>query len=122
MAASGSARLQSLRSAVAEAVERSSLRRVAVAVGMSHTGLLAILEGGVPRPSTLRKLEAWYIRQSAGTHEVDAATAASALALLLDGIPKKDLPAVRDEIRGAVREAFRVRRLEPPGWLGKPMP
>jgi hypothetical protein len=54
--------LDTLRWAVEQAVQNSSLRTVARDVGMSPMGLRNFITGMTPYHVTLRKLSAWYLR------------------------------------------------------------
>lgn len=57
---SGPLPVTQLREAAALAAERTSLRRVAKRIGITHRSLAKFLEGANPRPATLRKLTAWF--------------------------------------------------------------
>lgn len=49
-----------VREAVRQRVDSSSLRAVATEIGMSWSGLRSFLQGGSPHPATREKLIAWY--------------------------------------------------------------
>lgn len=84
--------------AVAEQVERTSLRAVARQVGMSASGISKVLAGALPYSKSMRKLEAWHIRHlesGAGVSEVPSpATTAAAIRILSLYLP----PGSRDEL------------------------
>ena len=97
--------LARLRAELNVALERSSLRSVARAVGMSPTGLSKLLAGGQPYRRTLTKLRAWRSPGGAGTSSL---TEEDALEILLQRIPVRRRERVRKEIlsvleRGATR-------------------
>src|SRR4051794_19038170 len=81
--------VDAIRDAARLAVEATSLRSVARAVGMSPMGLRHFLDGRRPYTATARKLGVWYVgwqSQQPGSLPADAARAA--LVLLLDGVPE----------------------------------
>ena len=55
-------RAERLRPIVREAVEKTSLRHVAAEAGVSHTLISNFLDGSLPQPQSLRKLEEWAER------------------------------------------------------------
>jgi hypothetical protein len=117
MAAPESVRVPAIRAAVAAAIERRTLRGVAAEIGMSHTGLMAFVGGGEPRPGTVRKLQAWYVKHAAELGPVDEDAIHAALALLLDGIPERDVPPARERVLAAIRESFSRSGAPRPAWL-----
>ncbi|HEX2205603.1 MAG TPA: helix-turn-helix domain-containing protein [Longimicrobium sp.] len=78
--------LGTLREALERAKERTSLRQVAAAVGLTPRGLSQFLRGSAPRASTLGKLHVWYLRHGAEVYALAVEMAAAALAFLLQGI------------------------------------
>lgn len=80
--------VETIRYAAARAVERTSLRKVADGMDMAASWLDGFISGGgaVPRAQTLKKLREWYLREAASLAEVDEATAAASLALLVEGL------------------------------------
>ena len=60
-------------------VDETSLREVAAAVGMSHSGLFSFLQGGDPYSRNRQRLIEWYVRSRQTTtvrlEDVDAAVA-----------------------------------------------
>ena len=117
MAAPEPTRVPAIRAAVAAAIERRTLRGVATEIGMSHTGLMAFVDGGEPRPGTVRKLQAWYVKHAAELGPVDEDAIQAALAMLLDGIPQSEVPAARERVLAAVREIFSRSGAQLPAWL-----
>jgi AcrR family transcriptional regulator len=109
--------VEAIREAARLAVEETSLRAVARAVGMSPMGLRHFLDGRAPYSATLRKLNVWYVLHQAERHGFSASAAMGAIALLLDGIPEplRDLAMAR-----VLRELWEVHvqaGSTPPGWL-----
>ena len=58
-----------IRTEVRERIERTSLRAVARDIGITASGLLKFAAGSQPYRKTIRKLEAWYLRQPGRTPE-----------------------------------------------------
>jgi hypothetical protein len=106
-----------LRKAIARAVEASSTRAVADAVGISHSGIRKFVAGSDPHAGTVRKLSAWYVRHAAGTGPVDATTAGAAIALLVSGLPEGEAEAVQAGLLDLLRDAYLRSGAEPPDWL-----
>lgn len=92
--------VERLRDAVAEAMDRTSSHAVAREVGLSAPSLRAFVGGTNPRPSTVRKLTAWYLRYRRRTAggTLDGETAAAAVSLLLEHFPPQARERVHDEL------------------------
>lgn len=103
-----------LRTAAQRAVDATSLRTVAEAIGMSHPGLSKFLAGGEPRPATVRKLVEWYVRHAA---PLDEDTTEAALALLLHSYPESERERVRRGLLDVLRAGYERTGTKPPGWL-----
>jgi hypothetical protein len=75
-----------IREAVIASVERTTLRQVARQVRMTASGLTKFINGAAPYRPTRRKLEAWFVRHSAGADDRDGVpspeTAAAAIRIL----------------------------------------
>jgi hypothetical protein len=75
-----------IRAEVRERIERTSLRAVARDIGITASGLLKFAAGSQPYRKTIRKLEAWYLRQPGRTPErgesPSADTVAAAIRIL----------------------------------------
>lgn len=75
-----------IRTEVRERIERTSLRAVARDIGITASGLLKFAAGSQPYRKTIRKLEAWYVRQPGRTPEQgespSAQTVAAAIRIL----------------------------------------
>ena len=109
-----------LREAARRAIERTSLRKVALAVGMSPTGLQNTLEASESwNHSTRRKLTDWYLRRQAAFGEVDAPTASAAIDALCDRMSSVERRAFVPELLRMVREVHLRAKREPPAWLGE---
>ena len=117
MAAPESARLSVIRSAVADAAERRTLRGIAAEIGMSHPGVLAFLGGSEPRPTTLKKLNAWYTKHAAETGAVDADAVSAALVVLLTGVRKPEREGAHAGTLAALRKAYTAGEAPPPEGL-----
>lgn len=111
-----------LRAAAQEAVGRTSSHAVARAVGMSAPSLRDFIKGSEPRPSTVRKLTAWYIRTAGERGEVlSEETARAALALLVEPVAPDGREKVRRALVEAMEEGYRATGTEVPKWLREMM-
>ena len=108
-----------LRDAVRQAVERTSSHAVAREVGMSAPSLRDFVAGSEPRSATVRKLTVWYIRQHAerSEGELDAETAAAALALLLEHLPPEYRSKTRQSFLDWLTGVTRVTSTVSPNWV-----
>lgn len=106
-----------LRHYVVRESERRTLRAVAAEIGMSHSGLFSFLQGGEPRPATLKKLQQWYMRHRADIESAHAASAKVALDVLLEGVAEDRQQGVRAQILSAVRAAYEQSGLPIPEWM-----
>jgi hypothetical protein len=94
--------IPSLRQAVIQHVERTTLRQVARQIGMTPSGLSKFMAGAEPYRKIRRKLEAWFTQTAAqadvgiGVHEPDAA--AAAIRVLSTYFSPEDRGAFVDEI------------------------
>lgn len=80
--------VERLRDALAARVAAASLRQVAREVGMSPSGLQKFLGGARPYSATRRKLDQWYVRESARYEsELSAGSAFAALRVLVHDLP-----------------------------------
>lgn len=107
-----SAGLERLREVVAARVERRSLRAVAREVGMSPSGLQKFLDGASPYSATRRKLERWFVRESAGS-------ALAALRVLVDDLPPSRRDAAVGDMLASLESAFRRARRPVPPWIAE---
>jgi hypothetical protein len=108
--------LATLRQEVAHAVEAASLRGVARQVGLSAPSLGAFLEGAVPRRSTRRKLQSWYLRR-VPPEGASAEVAGAVLALMLDSLREPRRARVRRRVLEVIGEAHRAAGAPPPPWI-----
>jgi hypothetical protein len=107
-----------LRNAVERAVKASSLRRVALATGMSPMGLSAFIGGTEPLPSTVEKLTSWYLRTLRERAETTTgATARAALATLLDFLPPKERAELVREFRRTLEARAKAAGVPVPDWV-----
>ena len=116
--------LDRIRDALREAIARTTLRAVALRVGMSPTGLQEFV-GSRSRPygKTCEKVRAWFYRE-AGFSSIAPDDAAVLLRRLVGTLPPPDRGVARllDCVEGAYREAgmfspewvTRVRQVVPP--------
>ncbi|HEX2190009.1 MAG TPA: hypothetical protein VHG51_13975 [Longimicrobiaceae bacterium] len=93
--------LPALRREVGQAVELSSVRQVAGAVGTSHEGLRRFLNGGKPYPATLQKIVRWTER----TRRAGVDAEPDAFELMTRGLSPEGKARVREAMRRALRES-----------------
>lgn len=85
---------------------------------MSPTGLQNFLHGSRPYTATRRKLERWYVRESAaGGGELDLDAALAAVHVLLQDLPATRRPDARRRLVERLEEVYGELRQAPPGWL-----
>jgi len=108
------AELARIRSALRGAIERLTLRAVALQVGMSPTGLQHFLAGASPYGKTRQKVRAWYYRE-AGFASIPAEDAAFLLRRLVGTLPEPDAGVAR--LLRCVEEAYATAGMFAPGWV-----
>jgi hypothetical protein len=94
------------RRAVRDAIARSTLRGVALQVGMSPTGLQKFLDGANPYGKTQERLRYWYFRE-AGFSPYAVDDAAYILRRLVGTLPAPDhgVAGVLDAVEAAYNRA-----------------
>lgn len=112
-AVAGGVSLDTLKEALARKRAASSLRKVAAEVGVNATTVMQLLRGSVePRPTTLRKLRAWYAGQPTEAPEEVA------LYTLLSRIPDGPERARSAElVRTVLRLGCESAGVRVPAWL-----
>lgn len=109
-----------LRAALRRAAEETTLRGVALQVGMTHAGLQRFIEGKTrPREATQRKLREWYLREAGNWTGLDEGTARAAISVLLEGLPAAEHDKAVAELAAVVRDAYDRVKISPPRWLAK---
>lgn len=109
-------RVDVLRATVQAAADARTLRVVAAEIGMSVGGLHAFLDGGQPRPSTFKKLHAWYLRHAAQAGAADEDLAAAAVDALLRGLREDEREIARGRLLETVRAIYMDAGVPPPPW------
>ncbi|HEX8906467.1 MAG TPA: hypothetical protein VF771_16575 [Longimicrobiaceae bacterium] len=109
--------VDAIRQAARLAVEATSLRAVARAVGMSPMGLKHFLDGRRPYSATLRKLNVWFVAHSAAEMGFGEDAARAALTLLLDGIPEPGRDPAAALLLDDLWRTHREHGSRPPAWL-----
>lgn len=109
-----------LRQAVREEVDSTSLRNVSRQAGMTSAGLQAFIEGGRPYTATRRRLERWFVLHGPG--RAAGLTGGSALAVLRDLVqdlaPARHRPTLELLVK-SLDDAYAAADLPRPGWLGE---
>jgi hypothetical protein len=107
-----------LREVVQQAVEATTLRRVAREVGVSAPGLALFLDGAVPREESLDKYRAWYLKASTARGGcVSRETARLALGVLSQSLPTEARGQAQRGVLRLLLRAHQRHRIAPPGWL-----
>jgi hypothetical protein len=111
-------RIDALRAAARDRVERTGLRAVAREIGMSAPSLAQFLEGSCPREATLRKIRDWYFSEAAArAGDVSPETARTAVGMLVDGVPEPRRGALVREVLSSLADAHQRHGAVLPGWL-----
>jgi AcrR family transcriptional regulator len=109
--------VQAIREAVKLAIEATSLRKVARAVGMSPMGLKHFAAGTTPYSATFRKLLAWYAVHQAEAGGFSVETVRGALEVMTDGIPESARGRVSAALLDELLKFHRELGTRPPAWL-----
>jgi hypothetical protein len=107
-----------VREALRHAAERSSLRSVANAVGLSAAGVLKLLRGSQPRAETRERLIRWYLASAPHPNEPSSGEAREAIRLLLGNLQSD--PVLDSFVHGVasmVAVAHHARGVKPPRWV-----
>jgi hypothetical protein len=113
-----SAAVEHLRGSVAAHVEKTSLRRVARAIGMSATGLKKFLEGADPYGPTLQRLRTWYVKYAAvpGGH-LGLEDASAAMNVLLADLAPEARHRMAGQVIDALAHGYDRTDRDSPAWL-----
>lgn len=101
--------VETVRSALRQRIEVTSLRTAAREVGMSPTGLRGFVDGSDPYVKTVRRARAWFARLQFHGGRGDLADA-HAIEVLVAPLSEEHREAAREWLRSAVH---RLRRGEP---------
>lgn len=107
-----------MREVLAARVAATSLRQVAREVGMSPTGLQKVLDGADSYSRTRRKLERWYVRESAHARGgLDAYAVSAALRVAVQDLPPSRQSATLERLLAELESAYAAGDLKAPDWL-----
>jgi hypothetical protein len=112
--------LEQLREALADAVDRSSLRAVSRQIPMTPTGLSGIIGGAEPYPRTWEKLRVWYAAHSARTHpsrDLPPAAIVGVLRTLLRRVPNARQGWAMGQVFDAFEAVHRATGATRPEWI-----
>jgi hypothetical protein len=113
--------IERLRELLVARVEASSIRSVAKDVGLPPNGLSYFLEGGSPRTATVRKLEAWYVREAARAEgQLSAEAGRAALSILLRYVPPAARKGARARMTTLLEVLCREADVPAPEWARFP--
>lgn len=113
--------IKRLRELLAARVGASSIRSVAKEVGLPPNGLSYFLEGGSPRTATVRKLEAWYVREAARTEgQPSPESGRAALEILSRYVPPGSRKEARVRMTTLLDELCREADVPSPEWAHSP--
>mgnify|MGYP006143800199 CR=1 FL=1 len=109
-----------LRAAVAERVERTSLRSAAREVGMSPTGLKKFLDGNMPYTKTIHRLRRWYLAHAAeAREELSDEDAYAALRVLVHDLPPGVQAQTVDAMLHCMEQSYTRSRRDIPPWVAE---
>lgn len=112
--------IEAVRELARDHAERTSLRHLAPEIGLGHTTLHNFLNGAAPHPRVRRLLGAWYLRVTGGAAEAESESVqpyASALKILLGGLPAESRDRAAGEVLDVVERGYEGAGRERPGWL-----
>lgn len=110
--------LEEIRTAAAMHVRATSLRRTAVEVGVSPTGLSGFLSGKHPQSGTRHKLLHWYVGHvRSELPRVSPAGAQGSLYLLTAHLPDPLGERTRGQVAALVARATEEAALPRPAWM-----
>jgi len=108
--------LDRIRNALRAAIERKTLRAVAIQVGMSPTGLREFVAGSRPYGKTREKVRAWFYRAA----EMNALSPDDAVRFLrnfVGTLPEPDRGVAR--LLDSVESLYREAGMFAPAWVGR---
>ena len=109
------AELERFRTALRDAVSRSTLRAVAGDVGMSPTGLAKFIDQGTtPYGPTIERLRNWYYRKT-GVHQRPPGEIAAMLRNLVVTLPEPDAGVAN--LLAAVDASYMEAGMFAPEWV-----
>jgi hypothetical protein len=104
-----------MREAVREEVENTSIRKVALAIGVSRGAIVSLLENRKPHADTTAKVHAWYVKKrgpdSTWISPSDKDMALNVLAQFVLQHPKGNYDRVISILKGEL--GVKVRKLGP---------
>lgn len=112
--------IEAVRELARDHAERSSLRHLAPEIGLGHSTLHNFLNGAAPHPRVRRLLGTWYLRVTGGTAEEEGDPVqpyASALKILLGGLPADSRERAAGEVLDVVERGYESAGRNRPGWL-----
>jgi hypothetical protein len=114
----GPSRVSILRAVVAAAVRNNTLRGVARDIGLSAPAVQNFIDGAEPRPSTIQKLEGWYVRHLAGSgDELGRETAEAAVRMLVRDLPLEHRTGAMADLLDRAAAHYSARVGTVPLWL-----
>jgi predicted small secreted protein len=115
----GPSRISILRAAVVAAVGNNTLRGVARDIGLSAPAVQNFIDGAEPRrPSTLQKLEGWYVRQLAlSGDELSIDSAKAAVFILVRDLPEEYQLSLTFELLDLIATRYSVHLGAVPQWI-----
>jgi hypothetical protein len=110
--------LDDIRELARDRAEQSSLRHLAPVIGLGHSTLHNFLNGAAPHPRVRRLLGLWYLRETGaeGAEEEVVRPFASALDILLSGVPPESRSQAMDEVLDVLERGYAPTG-KLPSWL-----
>ena len=107
-----------MREAARRAVDGTSLRQTAAAIGLSPTGLRKFLDGTQPYTPTVHRLREWYLIHGEGIHGLTEERLEIVLDVLTEDVPVRAREVVIKSLREFVATAcYDVPGIERPYFL-----
>jgi hypothetical protein len=110
--------VEAMRRFAQDQAELTSIRQVAAEIGLGRTTLHKFVAGEtMPHPRVRRLLALWYLRRHGqGADGESLRPYASALQILLGGVPDEVRARATDEVLDVLRRGYAAGG-EPPPWL-----
>ncbi len=109
--------IDAVRELARDHAERSSLRQLAPEIGLGHSTLHNFLSGAAPHPRVRRLLGLWYLRVTGAAGDDDLRPYASALDMLLAGVPAELRERAAGEVLDVLERGYAGSGKDAPAWL-----
>jgi hypothetical protein len=112
--------LETLRAWYADRCEESSVRQVAMAVGIGRTTMRHVLDGDTdPHPRVRLALARYYARMCGDVEEQRAADARTAYTILAGFFPPEQRADIVRDLLDTTERGFAALGMDAPGWIAR---